>query len=111
MKRVTNLCIPVLALLAITSLGCSAREKAICDKLITCEGGNDKDRDACVSASVQNTQIYEAYKCGDAYSKYLDCLEASSVCSSGKLKSDSCSSQGQAAASCVNAASAHGFKW
>ena len=62
---------------------------AICDKLITCEGGNDKDKDACVDSWIQNTQVYEAYKCGDAYSKYLDCVEASSICSNGKLKNDS----------------------
>jgi hypothetical protein len=110
MRRVTNLCIPALALLAITSLGCSAREKSICDKLITCEGGNDKDKDACVDSWIQNTQIYEAYKCGDAYSKYLDCVEASSICSSGKLKNDSCSAQSQAAITCINAASAYGVK-
>lgn len=111
MNKVTILALPALALLALTSMGCSARETAICDKIITCEGGNDKDKSACVDSWIQNTQIYESYKCGDAWSKYLDCIQASAICNSGKLKSDSCSSQSQASVTCINAASAYGVKF
>ena len=83
MRRVTNLCLPALALLALTSLGCSAREKSICDKRITCEGGNDKDKSACVDSYIQDTVVAEAYKCGDAHSLLLDCLDTTSICQSG----------------------------
>ena len=111
MRRVPNLCLPALALLALTSLGCSAREKSVCDKLITCEGGNDKDRSACYDSWIENTQISSSYNCGDAWSKYLDCMDASAVCSSGKLKTDACNAQSQAWVACLNANSAYGVKF
>ena len=72
MKRTSILCLPALALLALTTMGCSTREKSICDKYITCEGGNDADKSACVDNWIQRTQIAGAYNCGDAWSKYLD---------------------------------------
>ena len=105
MRRVTNLCLPALALLALTSLGCSAREKSICDKRITCEGGNDKDKDACVDNYIQSSAVSEAYKCGDAQSNLLDCLDTTSICQSGSL-SNSCKAQRDAVESCQKAASA-----
>jgi hypothetical protein len=110
MKRTSILCLPALALLALTTMGCSTRERSICDKYITCEGGNDADKSACVDNWIQRTQIAGAYNCGDAWSKYLDCMDASAICSSGKLKTDTCSAQNQAVATCVNAASAYGVK-
>ncbi len=108
MKRTSILCLPVLALLALTTVGCSAREKAYCDKLITCEGGNDADKTACVNRMIQATTVYGAYNCGEAWSKFLDCIEASAICNSGNLSTSSCKAQDDAAESCKKAASANG---
>ena len=107
MNKVTILALPALALLALTSMGCSARETAICDKIITCEGGNDKDKSACVDSYIQDTVVAEAYKCGDAHSLLLDCLDTTSICQSGSL-TNSCKAQRDAANSCQKAASAQG---
>ncbi len=107
MKRTSMLCLPALALLALTTIGCSAREKSICDKYATCEGGNDADKSACVDNWIGRTQYATAYNCGEAWSKYLDCMDASAFCNSGNLKTDSCSAQSQAVATCINAASAY----
>ena len=105
MSKVTNLWFAALALVAVTSMGCSAREKSICDKRITCEGGNDKDKSACVDNYIQASAVAEAYKCGDAQSNLLDCLDTTSICQSGSL-SNSCKAQRDAVESCQKAASA-----
>lgn len=110
MKKATILCLPALALLALGGMGCGGREKTLCDKFITCEGGNDKDRNACVDRWIEQAQVSDAYKCSDSWNKYLECMDASAICQSGRLRSDSCSSQSQAWIACLNAASALGKK-
>ena len=108
MSKVTNLWLSALALVALTGMGCSAREKAYCDHLITCEGGNDADRTACVDRMVQGSTVFEAYNCGEAWGKYLDCVETSTICKNGKLESNPCDDLEKAASSCRKAASANG---
>lgn len=111
LRRTAFICLSSLCLLAATLAGCGGREGSICDKLITCEGGNDADRSACVNSYVRQTQVYSSYKCGESWSKYLECLDASALCNSGRLQSNNCSDNRTAALACVNAASAYGFKF
>ena len=105
------LALSALALLCTTATGCGGREKSICDKIITCEGGNDADRSACVDRWVGQTATIGAYKCGEAQARYLECVDTSVMCNSGKFSTNNCGSEWSAVVTCVNAASAYGVKW
>ncbi|HNN94313.1 MAG TPA: hypothetical protein PKI03_18675 [Pseudomonadota bacterium] len=96
-------------LLVLPAIGCGSMEQSICDKRVTCEGGNDKDRRACVDRYVGQAQVAAAYGCSDAWSKWLSCLDTSGVCSNAKITS-SCDAQSQAATACMDAAASPNFR-
>ena len=88
------------------SASCSGKYGDYCDKLIDCEGGNDKDRDACVEFAKAEADVADDYDCGDAFDTALDCLVNSSVCTAEKKLDDkACDAQSKAEKACIEAAS------
>jgi hypothetical protein len=100
---------PFIVLIATLGLalnaGCGAGQTGdICAARIQCEGGNDRDVDACISRRHGDEQAAAVYDCSEAYFKYLDCVSASSTCSDNKYK-DNCDEQKKSLNSCEEAAS------
>jgi hypothetical protein len=88
------------------SASCSGRYGDYCDKLIDCEGGNDKDRSACVEFAKAEADVADDYDCGDAFDTAFDCLVNSSVCTAErKLDDKACDDQRKAERACIEAAS------
>ncbi|HMY60026.1 MAG TPA: hypothetical protein PKL17_16925 [Pseudomonadota bacterium] len=104
-----------LALFTAVVAGCSGTEKSICDKGRQCLGGNDADYNACVQNYIYEGKIASDYKCSDAWSNYLTCLDSTSTCDSitvlgvtTKRLKNSCDAQASALDSCEKAASTKG---
>ena len=90
-------------------LACGSLEQSICDKRITCEGGNDQDHKACVDRYKGQTASAAAYGCSDAWNKALSCLDMSGICTNAKF-TNSCDAQFQAASACEDAAASPNFR-
>lgn len=88
------------------SAGCHSTYKDYCEQKQQCEGGNDKDIDACIEEWRAQEDIASAYDCTDAYDKYADCFKVKGSCKSGRFDTtSSCSAEATAYATCNNAAS------
>ena len=51
-----------------------------CDKMVTCEGGNDKDKDVCKDRMRCEEDAADDYGCGDQFDAVLDCIVGNSSC-------------------------------
>lgn len=89
------------------SVACSSTEQSYCNKLIQCEAGNDKDRDACVQGWLSRSRIAADYGCGEAFSNYILCLDTNGTCNMSMFTS-SCSANRDALDACESAASVRG---
>lgn len=87
------------------SASCSGKAGDYCDKVKSCEGGNDNDRDACVEAFHAQEDVAGDYDCGDAFDDYTECVIDTAVCTNGKLVTDPCASARAAYGACQQAAS------
>ncbi len=85
--------------------GCGSQFRKYCQAEADCEGGNDKDVDACIAQANGAEESASAYDCSDAFSKLADCYERTGNCEKGKYTSN-CGSESQALGSCEAAASA-----
>jgi len=96
-------------------VGCGSEQKDYCDKKVSCEGGNDKDKAACASEAEAAEDSAEDYGCGDQFGKLLDCVNSNSSCQGSSTKTyttydlttgvNKCQSQVTALDACVRAAS------
>lgn len=66
--------------LAIGAVGCSDQMRDYCDKMVTCEGGNDKDKDVCKDRMRGEEDAADDYGCGDQFDAVLDCVVGNSSC-------------------------------
>ncbi len=87
------------------SVGCHSTYKDYCEQKQQCEGGNDKDIDACIEEARAQEDVASAYDCTDAYDKYADCYKVKGACKNGKFDLSACSAEGTAYFTCNNAAS------
>lgn len=97
------------ALSILFTLACSSTEQSYCNKLVQCEAGNDRDRDACVQSWLSRARVAADYGCGDAYSSYVTCVDMTSTCSMSMLSS-SCNANRDALDACEAAASVRGSR-
>lgn len=110
--RITTIAMSVL--LAATLGACSSAEKAYCDKLIQCIGGNDHDRDYCIESAITNGKVASDYGCSEAYNSFINCISTTSVCknlpitNTPYLDGSNCSQNSDALSSCEKAASTRG---
>lgn len=95
----------LVGLLLVSLPHCSSTYTDLCEKQKGCEGGNDKDVDACVAQARGAEEIAAAYDCLDAYDKQVDCLAAKAVCRNGKLDESPCKAEEEAVEACEKAAS------
>lgn len=93
--------------LALALTNCSSTYRDYCQSQIDCEGGNDKDVDACVDTIKGLEDSAGAYDCGDQFDDYWDCFESKAVCKDKSFSSsdDACKDKGNALTSCIKAAS------
>jgi hypothetical protein len=98
----------VVVALAALAVGCRGHEYGdYCDKQKSCEGGNDKDKDACVDQLEGEEDIADDYDCGDQFDKVTKCLKDNSVCTDGVYSEGTrCDTEETAYITCVDAASA-----
>lgn len=76
---------------------------------MACEGGNDKDIDACVEETKGTEATAEAYGCGDELDQLFECSEPKFSCKEKKYRADdACADQAKALSACINAASSRG---
>src|SRR4051812_40507434 len=92
------------ALTLALSTGCGNQMHDICSASTQCEGGNDRDVNACVAIADGAEQVAMAYDCGDAYNKFVDCIETTSSCNT-KHYTNTCDQERNALAACEKAAS------
>jgi hypothetical protein len=96
----------VFALLALTH--CSSQYQKYCDAVRDCEGGNDKDVDACVESQRATEEAAEEYDCGDQWQSVAECLDLATCKTVGtqrKIDTSSCSTGLAAVSACTKAAS------
>lgn len=97
----------VMASLLILLPGCSSGFSDFCEAKIACEGGNDKDIDACVEEAKGTESVAEAYGCGDEFDKMFECSESNQKCEDKDYSSKgACEDQSRALSACIKAASA-----
>ena len=88
--------------------GCGSRFGDYCKAAIQCEGGNDKDVDACQDSLDGCDNAANAYGCNSEANAYADCITQKSGCNNKNYTTNECDNEGQALASCVKAASGNG---
>ena len=104
--------------LALGAVGCSDQMKDYCDKMVTCEGGNDKDKDVCKDRIRGEEDAADDYDCGDQFDAVLDCIVSNSTCQvSGSTNNyttfnpstsiDACAAQENALTTCEDNATGH----
>lgn len=89
--------------LILLSVACSSRFADYCDKITSCSGGNDKDKDACIAQARSAEDVASDYDCSDQFDKVVDCSENLS-CVNGKIDSTPCAAQEKALDDCEDAA-------
>ncbi|HVH44964.1 MAG TPA: hypothetical protein VM925_21570 [Labilithrix sp.] len=99
--------ITLLGLLSLSLANCTSTYTDICTKEKDCEGGNDKDVDACIERLRGQEDVAAAYDCSDAFDKALDCAESTATCKDKNFATE-CKSQNDALESCTEAASGTG---
>lgn len=85
----------------------------ICQQQVDCEGGNDKDVEACVEVNRGLEDVAEAYGCEDQFEAAFDCAKANSTCveNSGQKRfttNQACNAQEDALDKCQAAATGKG---
>lgn len=100
--------IAIAGALALSLAHCSSTYSDLCEKQKDCEGGNDKDVDACVEQARGLEEVAEAYGCSDAFDKQIDCVAAKSTCTEKNFDTNGCESESKALVACVGAASGRG---
>jgi nickel-dependent lactate racemase len=91
-----------LGLVLLTACGNAYGDR--CATAIQCNGGNDKDVDACIATLNGAEDVAAAYDCGDAYFKLSDCIDTSGTCNSKRFETN-CKAQSDALNKCEEAAS------
>lgn len=80
----------VLGVFAVSTLPhCSSRYAAYCDNARSCEGGNDRDVDACIEQQRALEEVSDAYDCEDQWDAFAKCLETL-TCLDGRLDARPC---------------------
>jgi hypothetical protein len=99
----------LLAGIALSLIACHSTYYDFCKQRQECEGGNDKDIDACIESQRGEEDIAGDYDCKDSFSKYKDCYTVKGSCKNGAYDFVSpCSNESKAYSSCKQAASGRG---
>jgi hypothetical protein len=95
------------AVLALSLSNCASKYHDYCQAQADCEGGNDKDVDACVDSLRGTENAVGEYDCGDQWDDAFDCLDGKGICDNGhyKVTDPSCNAKLASYAACVKAAS------
>ena len=65
---------------ALSLVGCSSRFDRLCAEAVDCEGGRDRDIDACVAAAEGDEDVAAAHDCSAEFDDYFDCVERRAFC-------------------------------
>lgn len=103
--RAILIALGVVALVATTH--CSSRYATYCDNARSCEGGNDKDLEACIERQRALEEISSAYECDDEWDAFAQCLETI-TCNKerAELDADPCTDKSARWVDCTRRASA-----
>lgn len=83
--------------------GCGSQFKDFCTQKAQCEGGNDKDINACVAEAEGAYNEEKAYECQDPMDKLVDCWNNKGICKEGHYGAD-CSDAQTVVNACQKAA-------
>jgi hypothetical protein len=99
------------AVMALCLANCTGKYHDYCQSKIDCEGGNDKDVDACIDGLRGAENAADEYDCGDPYDDYWDCSDGKGVCDTNpggnkrfSVKDESCTAKAASYIACVKAA-------
>ncbi len=81
---------------------CASLFSDYCDKQMSCIGGNDNDRDACVSTLRGQEKAASDYNCSDQFDAYYECRNNTATCNAGKFDTN-CDGQKKNFDDCVKA--------
>jgi hypothetical protein len=90
---------------ALTIGACGSSFDDLCNRANACEGGNDKDKQACVDLEETLKKAASDYGCSSQFQDLQNCQTATGTCTAGKFEM-SCSNQQDAVNTCEQAASA-----
>ncbi len=91
------------ATLLAAALPACSEYASTCQKVVNCEGGNDKDVAACAETLEGLENAADAYGCLDKFDDFMKCRD-SGTCTNNHFTAD-CSSQEDALNACVKSAS------
>ena len=84
---------------------CGSSWDDYCTKLTQCQGGNDKDKQACIDAQEAQKKEASDYGCGSQFNDYQSCQSSGASCQAGKFTAATCDTQRNAVETCVSNAS------
>mgnify|MGYP001006510599 CR=1 FL=1 len=93
-----------LSVVAAAALGCGGGVGSYCYEVQQCEGGNDRDEEAC-NANFNGLQdLAEVQNCGSEFDRWFDCIEERSRCDDDHYRVDegACGSEQQQLFSCAD---------
>jgi hypothetical protein len=95
--------------LAAIAIGCGSSFDDFCKNAMQCEGGNDKDRQACVDSAEEAKKAASDYGCSNEFDSYQKCITGNTSCKNGVfVTSNDCSSAFQTLDTCKRNASSVG---
>jgi hypothetical protein len=98
----------LLVLILVAAAGCGSAINDYCDKWAECEGGNEKDRDACVVILEGDARAAGIYDCSEEWNDRLECREKYATCEGDDLRfNGACDSERDKLDACIDAASAN----
>lgn len=106
-RRITFSALAAAVVLCLGASGCGDGIGTYCEREIQCEGGNDRDVEACIKDHEADVKVAEIYECGDMANSVIECEVTHSICvwtGSRTSFSDSgkCTAAWTAAAACVS---------
>ncbi|HVJ89392.1 MAG TPA: hypothetical protein VM580_06275 [Labilithrix sp.] len=84
---------------------CRSSYAGLCERQKDCEGGNDKDVEACIEGARGQEEVASAYGCSDLFDRWIDCTDAKATCKDKRFESGACKAEGDALLACQKAAS------
>lgn len=101
----THRALVVLGVLALSAMThCNSRYAKYCENDRSCEGGNDRDVDACIEQQRALEEVSAAYDCEDQWDAFATCLETL-ACLDKRLDARPCETQSKTWVDCTRNAS------
>lgn len=80
--------IGLMSLAGLAMTGCSGSLGGYCFDAAECEGGNERDEEACNLAFEETQDLAEVQNCTSEFDSWFECIEESSRCNDDRYQAD-----------------------